>query len=249
MKRILVWDVPTRMFHAAFGSCLLLAFALSHGGEHSSAFAAHMGFGVLVGVLCVWRVVWGFVGSRYARFDSFALGPASLLRYLSSLFGPDPSPEVGHNPASSWATLGMLLLALGLAVSGVSIAAGMEAFGEVHELLAFAVLLVAAIHVVGVILSEVRHPRSLLRALLDGHKLAASDAGISSGRLWTGAALAVAFAVVAVVVFSGVGSDGTLSLVGLTLSPEAAEEEAREGRSEGNDDEAEEEQEEHEEDD
>ncbi|MBK7777844.1 MAG: cytochrome b/b6 domain-containing protein [Sandaracinaceae bacterium] len=83
MKRILVWDLPTRLFHWLLAGSFVAAFAIANVvDDDSSTFVVHMLLGAVMGLLVVLRVVWGFIGSRYARFGSFAFGPSDVIAYV-----------------------------------------------------------------------------------------------------------------------------------------------------------------------
>lgn len=172
--RILVWDLPTRVFHWLFAACFAGAWLSA---EEEGWFAAHMLCGVLMLALALFRLAWGRVGGRYARFASFAHAPRAGLDYMRALLAGRAARHVGHNPAGAQAI--RLLLALGLvtALAGLACwtwaagAAG-EILGEGHELLANLMLAVVIAHLVGVALESRLHRENLARAMLDGHKLA-----------------------------------------------------------------------------
>lgn len=191
----LVWDLPTRLFHWSLAVCFTGAWLTS---DSERQHLLHLLFGYSLFGLIAFRVVWGFVGSRHARFAGFAHGPAATLRYLRGMFKGHPDHHVGHNPAGAVAI--WLLLGLGLATAGVGIAmvsgaitgAG-EALEEMHEALATAMLVVVGLHLLGVIVGSVLHRENLPRAMITGRKrgLRAED-GIPKGSLAIGLALLVA---------------------------------------------------------
>ena len=101
-SRILVWDLPTRLFHWFVTVGLVACFAFAEfSGEHSPGFMIHMILGIVLGLMVAMRVVWGFVGSRYALFDSFLFSPAKVLSYIRGAFTGQERQYVGHNPGSS----------------------------------------------------------------------------------------------------------------------------------------------------
>ena len=166
-----VYDLPTRLFHWLFAGTFVAAFTIANVAEHSSAFPLHMLAGLMLAGLVIFRVLWGFMGTRYARFDSFVLSPARLLEYLKAVFVGGGRRWAGHNPASSWVALLMLGLATGLAITGILMANGnREAYEEVHELLANAFLAVAILHVAGVVLHSLRHRDAFAMSMVDGRK-------------------------------------------------------------------------------
>lgn len=79
-------------------------------GEHKPAFANHMLLGLILLAAIAFRLAWGFVGSRHARFASFLFSPAALLTYVKEAVAGRDRPSAGHNPGSSWAIYAMLTL-------------------------------------------------------------------------------------------------------------------------------------------
>lgn len=185
MSRILVWDFPTRAFHWL----LALSFAGAFLTAESEKFRdLHVMLGYTMLGLIGFRMVWGLVGTRYARFSSFAFGPRAVLDYLRSLLSLRPHHYLGHNPAGSWAI--WLLLSLGL-LSGASGYAvyddfGGELFEELHEGSSNLMLAVVAVHVAGVIASSLLHGENLVKAMVSGYKSGESAQGIRRIHLLVG---------------------------------------------------------------
>ena len=205
MKRILVWDLPTRLFHwllvAAFSGAWLTS-------DSDVLLSQHAFFGYLMLGLIGFRLIWGVAGGHYARFASFAYSPMQGLTHLRKVItGADPA-YVGHNPAGSQAIF--LLLGLGLAacltgifVQGAEEQQGMAAgwsghelgniLKEVHEFAATLMLLIVAGHVlVGVALESWLHKINLPRTMLTGMKAAAEGAPASKPHSLVGALLLAA---------------------------------------------------------
>ncbi|HRK39696.1 MAG TPA: cytochrome b/b6 domain-containing protein [Burkholderiaceae bacterium] len=101
MKRIQLWDLPTRIFHWALVICVAGAFVSVQIGGNAMVWHGRFGLGVLG--LLVFRIVWGFAGSTYARFSQFVRGPSAILAYLRG----DWKGE-GHNPLGALSVLGLL---------------------------------------------------------------------------------------------------------------------------------------------
>lgn len=191
--RILVWDWPVRIFHWSLAASFAGAWLTA---ESERLALWHMSFGFTVMGLVLFRLLWGVAGTRYARFSSFVTGPGRVLRYLRSLVSGRPEHSVGHNPAGGVAVL--LLLGLGLATAATGALywqeIGGEAFEEVHEALATAMLAVVGVHVAGVLLSSLLHHENLVGAMLTGFKRGAAAAGIAGGRPLVALALVAALA-------------------------------------------------------
>lgn len=166
---IKVWDLPTRIFHWL----LALSFAGAYLSSESERYRdLHLMFGYTLAGLIGFRLLWGLIGTRYARFSSFAFGAGRLVDYLKSLATASPRHYVGHNPAGAIAIF--LLLALGLATAASGFATDREIGGdwlaELHEGAAGIMLAVVAVHVAGVVVSSLLHRENLLRAMFTGDK-------------------------------------------------------------------------------
>lgn len=190
--RILVWDLPTRVFHWLLAISFAAAFLTAESERYRNV---HVLFGYTVLGLVAFRIVWGLVGTRHARFRSFVYGPRRVVTYVKSLLTRSPQHYLGHNPAGSWAIFALL------ALSGLAGASGYAAYngiaghwmGEVHETLAYTLLGVVIVHIAGVLVSSVLHRENLVRSMLSGYK-SGSAGGIRARHRVIGAALAAAVA-------------------------------------------------------
>jgi len=108
-KQVKVWDAPVRLFHWLL--VLLFAFMFFTGKSGSDWMEWHMRAGYAMLALVLFRILWGFAGSTYARFSSFLAGPSACIECLKHLMARKPSPYAGHNPLGGWMVL-VLLLAL-----------------------------------------------------------------------------------------------------------------------------------------
>ena len=189
--RILVWDAPVRVFHWLTVLCFAGAW-LSAESERFRLLHVTLGY-TLLG-LVAFRLLWGVVGSRHARFASFVRGPRAVLAYLRGLLRGAPAHTVGHNPAGALAIIAMLGLALAVGATGWAAfdgpwAGAGEALGELHEGLASAMLAVVGVHVLGVIASSWLHRENLVGAMFSGRKPGTlSTAGQGIRRAWPGVA-------------------------------------------------------------
>lgn len=177
MQKILVWDAPVRVFHA----CLVLSFAGAWlTGEADGWLLVHLTLGYTVAALVLLRLLWGVVGTRYARFAQFVRGPRAVRAYLGLMLHGRAPAHLGHNPLGAVAIV--LLLALGLAVPLSGWAAlggiGADVFEEVHEFLGQAMALLVGVHIAGVLLASYVHRENLVRAMLNGRKRGEPGQGI-----------------------------------------------------------------------
>ena len=180
-RKILVWDLPVRVFHWL----LVLSFAGAYLTAESERWRlVHVTLGYTMAGLVVFRILWGFVGTRHARFSSFVRGPQAVKRYLGALLSRKPEHHAGHNPAGAVAIVALLLLALGVAASGWATyndIAG-EWLEEVHEAAANVMLAIVGVHIAAVILSSLLHRENLVRAMISGRKAGKPEEGIR--RAW-----------------------------------------------------------------
>lgn len=113
-ERVKVWDIGVRLFHWT----LVLLFAVSYlTGEDESMVHIYAGYGVIA--LIVFRLVWGFVGTRHARFTDFVRGPGATMDYAKSMLSGKPAYYLGHNPLGGWMVIALLLSLAGTCWSGL----------------------------------------------------------------------------------------------------------------------------------
>ena len=194
-ERIQVWDVPTRVFHWSMVLSFCGVFLTSESERYRDI---HVMLGYTMLGLIAFRVLWGFVGTRYARFGSFLFTSGEVITYVSALAKGKAERYVGHNPAGSVAIWLLLILTIGSGVSGVLLFQdiGGDAMEELHEVLSFAMLAVVLLHVAGVVVSSIMHRENLVRAMITGTKEAGDKPEQGEGRSygWLGAIMLVALA-------------------------------------------------------
>lgn len=220
MQRVHVWDLPVRLFHWLLVAGFCGAFAIAEfTDDDGPLFVLHMVLGLLVGLMTVLRVVWGLVGTRYARFREFTFQPKRLMGYFKGLLTRSNESYVGHNPATSYAALVIFAAALGLTASGLLMALGnAKQLKELHEVFAFGLLTVGGLHVAGVALHSFRYRDRIALSMLDGKKSVAPESAITSNHL--GAALVMLLTLGAATTWLLSGYDqttGSVSLPGTSI--------------------------------
>lgn len=173
---------------------MVLCFAGAYVTAESEAWRlVHVTLGYTMAGLVVFRLVWGFAGTRYARFSSFVRGPVETWRHLLGLRGKRER-HAGHNPAGAMAILALLALTAVVAATGWATFndVGGKGFEEVHEVVANGMLALIGLHVAGVQWASWRTRDNLVRAMVTGRKPAGSVQGIPSGRLGIAALLLAA---------------------------------------------------------
>lgn len=181
MNRILVWDWPVRIGHWLLAGAFVLAWLT---GDSETWRLVHVWAGGAVVGVVLFRLLWGLMGTRYARFASFVRGPGAVKAYLLGLFRHTRVEQPGHNPAGGWAIVALLALGLLSGVSGWLIYQdiGGERFEELHETLASTMLAVVLLHLVGVLTGSLAHGENLVRAMFNGMKRGDADAAIAGAR-------------------------------------------------------------------
>lgn len=189
MKRVLIWDLPVRLFHLLLAVAFVGAFAIAQlADDESPWFSAHMLLGLLMAFMVVLRVLWGLFGTRHARLGSFAFGPRAVLGYLGGAIRGRAARHAGHNPGAAAAIFAMFVCVIGLAVTGIMMAKGNESAEDLHELLAYGLLVAVIAHLVGVALHTIHHRENITRSMIDGTKEADPAEAIPSARPLVGLA-------------------------------------------------------------
>jgi cytochrome b len=117
LKRIRVWDLPTRLFHWALAALIVASVVSAKIGGNATVW--HFRFGYAVLTLMLFRIVWGMIGPRYARFAALLHKPAHLIAYARNFHAREAAAHVGHNPLGSLAVFALLLVVLAQAVAGL----------------------------------------------------------------------------------------------------------------------------------
>jgi cytochrome b len=178
MRRVLVYDLPTRFFHWLFAGFFVAAFSIAELVDDGSVwFPLHMLAGLCMVFLVTLRLAWSLLGTRHARLSDLVLSPAQLVAYLKGMVSGGTAQWIGHNPASSWAAVAMVCLALGLGATGylMTIGAAGDVLEDAHELMANAFLAIALLHIGGVVVHVLRHRDRLQSAMVSGRKQAQSS--------------------------------------------------------------------------
>jgi cytochrome b len=189
MNKILVWDWPVRLGHWLLSGGFVLAWLTSESEELRLVHA--LAGGAVVGVV-LFRIVWGLVGTRHARFASFVRGPGAALGYLRGLLTGCAPHATGHNPAGGWAIVALLALGLLSGSTGwlTYNEIGGDVFGELHEGLATAMLVLVLAHLAGVVVGSLAHRENLARAMFTGLKRGTAGEAILGARPFAAIALA-----------------------------------------------------------
>jgi len=164
-----VWDPLVRAGHWALVASIAAAWLTRKGWG-----AVHEWIGYAALALVALRLVWGFIGPRYARFSQFIHGPAYTLRYGGSVLKGNEPRHVGHNPLGAWMIVALLTVVAAAGLSGWLFTTdrywGDERVEDLHEALAIALLVLVTLHVAGVVAASLRHRENLVGAMFHGRK-------------------------------------------------------------------------------
>jgi cytochrome b len=192
LQRVKVWDAPTRVFHWL----LVGSFAGAWLSAESERWAlVHITLGYTMLGLVAFRLLWGVMGTKHARFRSFVRGPCAVRRFALAMLRGQPEHHVGHNPLGALAIVALLSLSILVSASGWAVYTErlQGGWGELHEWSAELMLMVVAIHVAGVALGSWMHRENLVGAMFSGMK--AATPADSIGSVWRSVAVALMLAV------------------------------------------------------
>lgn len=168
-RTVAVWDPLVRIFHWSLAGAFFGAYLLGDGGG-----TWHQALGYAALGLVALRLVWGFVGGRYARFARFVPSPGRFIGYLRAMLARREPRHVGHNPAGAAMILALLTGVALTATTGWLMTTdalwGVAWIQDVHEWAANVTLVLVGLHVAGVIYASWRHRENLVRAMVTGRK-------------------------------------------------------------------------------
>jgi cytochrome b len=181
LARIRVWDLPTRIFHWALAALAVFSFTTGKIGGDWMAWHLRSGYAILA--LVLFRLAWGFAGSRTACFAHFVRGPRAVAGYARALLAGRPPKQVGHNPLGGWMIV-LMLAAIGLqAVTGLfaddeiatrgplaaevsnAVVSRMSALHSANE---WIIAALAALHVLAIVVYRVAWNAPLAGAMVHG---------------------------------------------------------------------------------
>ncbi|PYF09747.1 cytochrome b [Rhodobacter viridis] len=183
-SRPMIWDPLVRVFHWALFLCVVSAWLLGEFGP--DIMTLHFWIGYAVGGLLLIRLLWGFVGTRTARFANFVTGPGAVLRYAMTLPARKPSHTPGHNPLGGWSVVAMIGV-LGLQVVTGLFSASVDdfVFGpfsdlvsedvnklmlDLHKSLAPVILALVALHVGAIWFYKIWKREDLVTPMITGRR-------------------------------------------------------------------------------
>ncbi len=176
-----VWDLPLRIFHWGLTAFFIVAYLSGRDAEY---FWLHRASGIAMLVLVVFRVIWGFIGPRPARFAGLLQGPQAVIAHLRDLVARAHRPVLGHNALGGWAVLVILALIFAELLSGLFSStfddegplarllsdSGSSAMAVAHAVIANLLVAMVIVHLAGVVLTSVLGRENLIASMIHGRK-------------------------------------------------------------------------------
>ncbi len=210
MSKILVWDLPSRLFHWLLALLVVVSWVSATLG--GNAMQIHMLSGYTILTLVLFRILWGFFGGRHARFASFVRSPMAAVAYLKALRRNEAGRHLGHNPAGGWSVIAMLSVLLVQAGTGLFANDDIATEGPlaklvskalsdritgIHHLNVELLYVLIGLHLAAVAFYFFHKRENLVKSMVTGYKDAAAGLGESAqsqGSAWLAALLLAACA-------------------------------------------------------
>ena len=175
-RQVKVWDILVRFTHWTVAAGIIANLFFT---EDGSDLHVYVGYTVLG--LVVVRLLWGLVGTRYARFTNFFPTPTRLKRHLSALSVRRVDEQhLGHNPLAAIMMLSLWAVIIGLGVTGylmetdifshIQLLGNKDVLEEIHELLANSLYLLVPLHIVAAIAMSYWQRQNLIKSMITGKK-------------------------------------------------------------------------------
>jgi cytochrome b len=165
--RLYVWDLFVRIFHWTLVVCIFLNFFYTEAGEKP-----HEVIGYIAAAFVVARLIWGLIGSPYARFSKWFASPRTVYLYLKNFRTREI--YISHNPIAGWMMIFLMLCVLSLAITGFMLGTdtyfGEPWVEETHEIISNVMMAGVAIHVLGALYESYHEKRNLVASMIHGYK-------------------------------------------------------------------------------
>lgn len=181
MLPMLIWDLPTRLFHWV----LVVLVGTAWLSAELNWMSLHVLCGMTIMSLVLFRLIWGFIGSDTARFVYFVKRPAEAIRHLTRIAARERDTETGHNAAGGWMVLAMLGLLSIQVVTGLCAdddvmtkgplaltvgAAWSGRMTQAHHISFFLLQILVLLHVLAIVAYRVLKGQNLLSPMITGKK-------------------------------------------------------------------------------
>lgn len=176
-----IWSLPTRIFHWLLVTGMVAAYLVA---EEEELLNIHSSIGYMVGILLIFRLIWGFAGPKYSRFTDFPIGITALRSFFADM-KKSKSQLPGHNPAASLVMLGIIGFGLLIVVSGTLLLASegqgffsplnigltSNSLKEIHEIAVYCVIGLVIAHLLGNLVDFIFNKKAgTLQSIFTGFK-------------------------------------------------------------------------------
>jgi len=191
-QAILVWDFPIRVFHWLLAISFAGAWLTS---ESEAQQLIHYAFGYSACAIILFRIVWGIVGTRYARFTQFIKGPTETWWHIKSLLVGRQPPSPGHNPAGALVMISLMILILLIGLTGYWIVKDVlgELMSGAHEAISNLAFGFVLIHVAAAIIMSLLQKENLVKSMFNGIKQGYTEQAIRYPMVFVGMGLGAAY--------------------------------------------------------
>ena len=220
-----VWDIGVRIFHWALLVAVFVAAMTGFFGSPDSL-QFHLIAGISISLLVLFRLIWGFSGSTYARFRTFLFSPVKVRERIQEMRAGRHTRYIGHNPLGAWMIFALLASLIFIVCTGTVVLGGVFKQGplafitsfatgrfvqEIHQIFAFGLVGLIGLHLAGVAYETVFGKEKLISAMISGNKPAGSD--VPAPRF------APARPIVALIAFIALGMAGTTGVASFASRP------------------------------
>lgn len=169
-RQVRVWDILVRVTHWAVAAGITANLLFT---EEGSELHQYVGYTV-VGLVVV-RLLWGFMGTRYARFSDFFPTPSRIKHHLSDLsIRRTDEQHLGHNPLAAIMMFALWAVVIGLGISGylmeAKIFGSKDILEEIHGILANSLYLLVPLHIISAIAMSYWERQNLIKSMITGNK-------------------------------------------------------------------------------
>lgn len=186
LRAVHVWDLPVRLFHWSLVALVIASWA----SRELDYMEFHRWSGYAILTLVVFRIGWGFAGSRHARFADFVRTPRAMRAYMADILAGGRASFLGHNPAGGWSVIALLACLLVQAATGLFVTDDVLFDGPFHRAVSEAtahrlkklhginfnvLLLLIGLHLAAIAFYRIAKGENLVRPMVTGTKWVALD--------------------------------------------------------------------------
>ncbi len=196
VKKTTVWDLPTRLTHWLIVGLFFFQWYSMEFMDDAMYYHEYGGYALMT--LLLFRIVWGFIGPKYARFAEFLYGPTTIIGYSRTVFSKTSEPFASHNPLGGLSVILLLGLLLIQASTGLFMTDDILFYGpyynaisdetqkvmsRLHHLTFDMLVALIALHIVAVMFYAWYKKQPLVSAMIHGKKPLREHQNINTHRL------------------------------------------------------------------